>query len=243
MNHLLQFKFAYSYLNSSIEEDEARLESDKLEFEEKRQDLEKERGEFEDRLWMVERDVKKRRDREKALDEQILDLLAKNETLTSEKFGQHEGFTAQIRQLSSEIEMLRNSLALAQARVVSARPQLQVGRIHQQEEPTTSKRKVEEEEEEEAEVQTQLTKVQQLQSRDTLAKTRSRHSYLPKPSLKKEGPTTTKATSSKESKEGKENSNLASNAAEAPATKKRASMIPIRRGSSLLPQQIKALRD
>jgi hypothetical protein len=220
---------------------------------------------------MVERDIKKRREREKALDEQILDLMAKNDSLTQEKSLQREKLQAQIHELSAENEMLKNSLALAQARVVSAGASssarvavsssavpplpIPVPSII----PTRNKPTAEDEQQEAV----QLARAQEHHSRDILSKTRSRPSYIPKPSTTHRKPdinssstssaksttsASTTATSTTNSKEDKENSSSASNndaAARPPTThaKKRASMIPIRRGSSLLPQQIKSLRD
>lgn len=230
----------------SIDQEAARLESDKQEFEEKLQTLEKEKQEFEERLWTIERDVQRRQNKEKALNDHIMELLAKNEVLVAEHAQVKATLSKQVQELTVENVRLQNSLALSQARVVSARGTLNSVQpaIENKEVPVA----VEPAQEASSgssvgrltRSQSQLQRSQEQQNRELLlSKTRSRPSYIPKPASRK-------IDSTDAGTGNKENSHNNADTAEEPpkeARKQRASMIPIRKGSSLVAPQVKALRS
>jgi hypothetical protein len=227
------------------------LESDKQEFEEKLQSFEKERQEFEERLWVVDRDVKRRRDKEKELDDQIMELLAKNESLVAEHAHTKDALSRQMKALTIENENLKNALALSQARVVSARggPTVQPPRQEEIKEEAPAAEQSTQESGRLTRSQSQLMRSQEQQTREILLKTKSRPSFIPKPSARKIDVTllAKPTTTTNSNKENTRNNSAAEGDPEpstaAQARKQRSSMIPIRKGSSLLPPQIKALRS
>jgi hypothetical protein len=213
--------------------------------------LEKDRQEFDERLWAVDLDAKRSREKEKALNDKILQLMAKNESLQAEITLMKD----QARELNIENVKLQNSLAQANTLTVAARPattsQPSSLSVSQLQTPAPQPKQ-----EDVAEVTQPLevsrqtrsqTRTQDQQARELLlSKPRSRPSYLPKPSSRKPDVLTVSQLGEKipngdgNNKENSKNNNVEEPIE--PARRQRASMIPIRRGSSLAPQQIKALR-
>lgn len=203
-------------------------------------------------MWVVDRDVKKRRDKEKALDDQVMELIAKNEYLIAENSHTKETLLQQIKLLTIDNERLQTSLALSQARVVSgtsARTTSSAVQPPKQEESNASEEVAVDTTHSngangrQTRLQSQLARSQEQHTRELLLnKTRSRPSYIPKPSTRKIDVALLTASSS--NKENANNNSTAEDEVIATQTRKtRASMIPIRKGSSLLPPQVKALRS
>jgi hypothetical protein len=199
-----------------------------------------------------------------------MELLAKNESMNAEHARTKDNLLQQIKMLTIDNERLQTSLALSQARVLSARP---ASATQAQSAPATQEEGKEEEEKEAEKVPAQengtaesaysgrLTRSQSQQTRTQertqeqhtreilLNKTRSRPSYIPKPASRKETVTLhvreTKENTQNNNKENTQNNkNSSASVEEAPQVRKtRASMIPIRKGSSLVAPSVKALRS
>ena len=225
--------------------------------------------------------MKRRRDKEKILDDQVMDLLAKNESLVAENALTKDTLLKQVKSLTIDNERLQTSLALSQARVVSARGGVpSTVQSPRQEECTVEAPAADPVQDNAASggsasasggsasggsgrqtrSQSQLMRSQEQQTRELLlSKTRSRPSYIPKPSTRKiditpltNKPISTTNSNNSSNKENTHNNNSVvqggggeeiSSGAEVQARRQRVSMIPIRKGSTLVTQQIKALRS
>lgn len=195
-------------------------------------------------------------------------LFAKNETLVSEK----DTLAQQVKELTIENVRLQNSLALAQARVVSSRggvsgiaPPTSRQEESHKEEGIKEKEESPAEEKESAsaaggstarQTRSQTQRSQDQQARELLlSKTRSRPSYIPKPSSSRVSLAPKSATNKENTQNNTQNNNkentqnnnevmaeAADSEIQVQARKQRTSMIPIRKGSSLLPQPSKTLR-